>query len=93
MTSCRDAKGDQLIFSDEDCVPFPNYMCTHQASVDESFNLTMRVFRGGGFTKDYLYLSGFRDMVTLYRAQDVTVFWETPSKGNPVFESQRNPMV
>lgn len=26
---------------------------------DEAFNIATRIFRGGGFTKDYLYLSGF----------------------------------
>jgi uncharacterized protein (TIGR02421 family) len=26
---------------------------------NEAFNLTTRIFRGGGFTKDYLYLAGF----------------------------------
>ncbi|MDH5258331.1 MAG: flavohemoglobin expression-modulating QEGLA motif protein, partial [Gammaproteobacteria bacterium] len=38
----------------------------YNVSVDEAFSLTTRVFRGGGFTKDYLYLSGFRDLVALY---------------------------
>ena len=41
-------------------------------SVDDAFGLTTRVFRGGGFTKDYLYLSGFRDMVALYKSQDIS---------------------
>nr|KJZ13358.1 hypothetical protein TW77_00200 [Pseudoalteromonas rubra] len=31
----------------------------------EAFGLTTRVFRGGGFTKDHLYLKGFRDVVKL----------------------------
>lgn len=30
-----------------------------------AFTLTARVYRGGGFTKDYLYLKGFRDVLTL----------------------------
>ncbi|MCL1051466.1 DUF1704 domain-containing protein [Shewanella abyssi] len=30
-----------------------------------SGNLTSRVYRGGGFTKDVLYLKGFRDIVNL----------------------------
>jgi uncharacterized protein (TIGR02421 family) len=30
-----------------------------------AFTLTARVYRGGGFTKDYLYLKGFRDIVNL----------------------------
>ena len=37
-------------------------------NVDQSdaFNITARVYRGGGFTKDYLYLSGFRDIFRLF---------------------------
>ncbi|WP_232771324.1 flavohemoglobin expression-modulating QEGLA motif protein [Colwellia sp. 12G3] len=30
-----------------------------------AFTLTTRVYRGGGFTKDYLYLKGFRDILAL----------------------------
>jgi uncharacterized protein (TIGR02421 family) len=32
---------------------------------DFAFTLTTRVYRGGGFTKDYLYLKGFRDILNL----------------------------
>lgn len=32
---------------------------------DFAFTLTTRVYRGGGFTKDYLYLKGFRDVLNL----------------------------
>jgi uncharacterized protein (TIGR02421 family) len=39
---------------------------------DEAFNLTARAFRGGGFTKDYLYLKGFRDLLAFYKARDIT---------------------
>lgn len=44
----------------------------HGASVDEAFSLSTRVFRGGGFTKDYLYLAGFRDLVALYRSKSIS---------------------
>ncbi|MDH3326656.1 MAG: flavohemoglobin expression-modulating QEGLA motif protein [Gammaproteobacteria bacterium] len=44
----------------------------YDVSIDEAFSLCTRVFRGGGFTKDYLYLSGFRDLVALYRKQDIS---------------------
>ncbi len=37
-----------------------------------AFTLTTRVFRGGGFTKDYLYLAGFRDIVRLARQRDIS---------------------
>jgi uncharacterized protein (TIGR02421 family) len=32
---------------------------------DFAFTLTARVYRGGGFTKDYLYLKGFRDVLNI----------------------------
>ncbi|CAH0990055.1 hypothetical protein SIN8267_00138 [Sinobacterium norvegicum] len=41
-------------------------------SDDQAFTKTMRVFRGGGFTKDYLYLRGFRDVLSLYKERDIT---------------------
>ncbi|MBR8843971.1 MULTISPECIES: flavohemoglobin expression-modulating QEGLA motif protein [Pseudoalteromonas] len=34
-------------------------------NVNEAFALTTRIFRGGGFTKDHLYLKGFKDIVQL----------------------------
>lgn len=33
---------------------------------NRAFTLTARIFRGGGFTKDYLYLQGFHQMLNLY---------------------------
>ncbi|MFT4574183.1 MAG: hypothetical protein ACI85E_001389 [Marinomonas primoryensis] len=44
----------------------------YNVSVDAAFSLTMRVFRGGGFTKDFLYLSGFRDLVAMYKTRDIS---------------------
>ena len=35
----------------------------------EAFTLTTRVYRGGGFTKDFLYLKGFRDILKLSKEQ------------------------
>lgn len=35
--------------------------------VEEAFYLVTRAFRGGGFTKDYLYLRGFKDVYEFYR--------------------------
>lgn len=32
----------------------------------QAFTLATRVYRGGGFTKDYLYLRGFTDILSLY---------------------------
>lgn len=39
-------------------------------SRDAAFSATVRGFRGGGFTKDYLYLRGFKDCLKLYRQED-----------------------
>jgi len=35
----------------------------YKLAPDYAFYLTSRIYRGGGFTKDYLYLKGFRDML------------------------------
>lgn len=41
--------------------------------VHEAFILVTRAFRGGGFTKDYLYLRGFRDLYQFWkRGNDLT---------------------
>ncbi len=37
---------------------------------DQAFTITARVYRGGGFTKDYLYLQGFRQMLNAYEKRD-----------------------
>ncbi|NNE54994.1 MAG: DUF1704 domain-containing protein, partial [Flavobacteriales bacterium] len=36
--------------------------------VEDAYYITTRVFRGGGFTKDYLYLRGFRDVHKFWKA-------------------------
>lgn len=36
-----------------------------------AFTLTTRVYRGGGFTKDYLYLKGFKDVLNVAKEQSV----------------------
>jgi len=38
----------------------------HQVSDEQAFTITTRVYRGGGFTKDYVYLQGFHQMLNLY---------------------------
>lgn len=40
----------------------------HQVEKQLAFTLTTRVYRGGGFTKDFLYLRGFKDIVELAKA-------------------------
>jgi uncharacterized protein (TIGR02421 family) len=41
-------------------------------SQEKAFLLTARVHRGGGLTKDHLYLRGLREALQLYRAADIT---------------------
>ena len=38
---------------------------------DFAFTLTTRVYRGGGFTKDFLYLKGFRDIINLAKTRSI----------------------
>ena len=46
-----------------------NFLVGHQdVSVDDAYTIVTRVFRGGGFTKDYLYLSGFEKVLKLWKS-------------------------
>lgn len=40
------------------------------ASDEQAFTITARVYRGGGFTKDFLYLQGFHQMLNAYESRD-----------------------
>lgn len=45
----------------------------YQVEENDAFNIVTRIFRGGGFTKDYLYLSGFVKIFRLWEEeQDLT---------------------
>lgn len=37
-------------------------------TAEDAFSMCVRVFRGGGFTKDYLYLTGLRRLLRLYHS-------------------------
>jgi uncharacterized protein (TIGR02421 family) len=39
----------------------------YQVDKNEAFTIVTRIFRGGGFTKDYLYLKGFTQIWSLYQ--------------------------
>ena len=39
----------------------------HFDDVNEAYSITTRIFRGGGFTKDYVYLSGFIKILRFYQ--------------------------
>lgn len=47
---------------------FHAVMDTTGMSETQAFYVVARIFRGGGFTKDYLYLKGFRDVLRYYHA-------------------------
>lgn len=44
---------------DQNFVKTFNIMCSYNYSKDQAWSFTYRAYRGGGFTKDYIYLSGF----------------------------------
>ncbi len=56
-----------------ECFNFLVY--NHSVNENDAFSLVTRIFRGKGFTKDYLYLSGF---VKILR------FWESDNSLNPL---------
>ena len=43
----------------------------HHLSQEAAFKLSVRVHRGGGFTKDYLYLNGVSMALELYKTQNI----------------------
>lgn len=43
----------------------------HKMPKDDAFKLALRVHRGGGFTKDYLYLNGVSQALALIKTQDI----------------------
>lgn len=44
----------------------------HRMDSEEAFKLSVRVHRGGGFTKDYLYLNGVSQALNLYEQEDIS---------------------
>lgn len=42
-------------------------MDEYQVEANKAFTICSRVYRGGGFTKDYLYLKGFQQVLEAYR--------------------------
>lgn len=44
---------------------FQTLVNDYDISQEQAFTITTRVYRGGGFTKDHLYLRGFIDIVTM----------------------------
>lgn len=42
----------------------------HGVEAHQAFTITARVFRGGGYTKDYLYLQGFHQVLNAYEQEE-----------------------
>jgi uncharacterized protein (TIGR02421 family) len=48
----------------------------HLMDVEQAFYLSVRVYRGGGFTKDFLYLRGFKDVFEYYqKGEDISLLF------------------
>ena len=46
-----------------------NYLVNQpEITTNDAYTIVTRIFRGGGFTKDYLYLSGFEKILKLWKA-------------------------
>ncbi|MGM0508147.1 MAG: flavohemoglobin expression-modulating QEGLA motif protein [Fusobacteriota bacterium] len=50
---------------------FEYFMDEHGFNREDAFYLTTRIFRSGGFTKDYLYLKGFVKIKNFYQKRDL----------------------
>ena len=48
-----------------ECFPLP-WSTIIALDQDDAFSVVTRIFRGGGFTKDYLYLSGFVKILRMW---------------------------
>ncbi|WP_046756756.1 flavohemoglobin expression-modulating QEGLA motif protein [Kordia jejudonensis] len=47
---------------------FRKFVNTYDLDKDTAFNISVRAHRGGGFTKDYLYLSGLKKIYNYYKS-------------------------
>lgn len=61
---------DSMIKENDFNVTADMLMDDYGIGLEEAFNLTTRIYRGGGFTKDYLYLSGLKEVSTLMNTYD-----------------------
>jgi len=46
-------------------------MADYKITSEEAFNVTARVYRGKGFTKDFLYLRGIRDALNHFKKHEI----------------------
>jgi len=54
---------------------FKTLVNDYDVGKDEAFRLTARVYRGGGFTKDFLYLRGVKDALKLYAGENLEALY------------------
>ena len=66
---------DQMLRYGDFCRTWRMLVEDHGCSHTEAFKITARVHRGGGFTKDHLYLSGFRQALRLWREGDISALY------------------
>lgn len=58
-----------MMCSGADFIECFNYLVNQQqVSTNDAYTIVTRIFRGGGFTKDYLYLVGFEKILKLWKA-------------------------
>lgn len=58
-----------MMCSGADFIECFNYLNQNQnVPSDEAYTIVTRIFRGGGFTKDYLYLNGFAEILRLWNS-------------------------
>jgi len=50
-------------------ITFSMLLEEYSLTQENAFNLTARVYRGGGYTKDFVYLRGFQQILTAYKTQ------------------------
>ena len=63
---------DKMVRGESFNETYNSLVTEHGLSSDDAFTITARAYRGGGFTKDYLYLKGLRDALVYYRRGDLT---------------------
>jgi len=63
---------DKMVRGDSFSETFNHLVTEHRLDKNDAFTITARAYRGGGFTKDYLYLKGLRDALIYYRESDLT---------------------
>ena len=58
-----------MMCSGADFIECFNYLVNQQqVSINDAYTIVTRIFRGGGFTKDYLYLVGFEKILKLWKS-------------------------